>query len=104
MDPADVAKVMRQETPEWIKSTEHALIAPVKKGLFGGWEGNWMAYNNAHDLTLPGSTGGKLGFFMYPVAETAAGRVDSYAPGRLQVPDHCTRSGLTDTGAAAALQ
>ncbi|MDT8991319.1 transglutaminase domain-containing protein [Curvibacter sp. APW13] len=80
MDPADVAKVMRQETTEWIKTTEHPLIAPVKQGLFGGWEGNWMAYNNAHDLVLPGSTGPKLGFFMYPVAETAAGRVDSYAP------------------------
>ena len=80
MDPADVAKVMRMESPEWIKSTEHPLIAPVKKGLFGGWEGNWMAFNNAHDVTLPGSTGPKLGFFMYPVAETAAGRLDSYAP------------------------
>ncbi len=80
MDPADVAKVMRQETPEWIKSTAHALIAPVNKGLFGGWEGNWMAYNNAHDVALPGSTAEKLGFFMYPVAETASGRLDSYAP------------------------
>lgn len=80
MDPADVAKVMRQETTEWIKSTAHPLIAPVNQGLFGGWEGNWMAYNNAHDVTLPGSTGAKLGFFMYPVAETAAGRLDSYAP------------------------
>lgn len=80
MDPADVAKVMRQETPEWIKSTEHPLIAPVNKGLLGGWEGNWMAFNNAHDIALPGSSGAKLGFFMYPVAETAAGRLDSYAP------------------------
>jgi len=29
---------------------------------------------------LPHSAGGKLGFFMYPVAETAAGRLDSYTP------------------------
>lgn len=80
MDPADVGKVMRQESTEWIKTTAHPLVAPVNQGLFGGWEGNWMAYNNAHDVTLPGSRGGRLGFFMYPVAETAAGRLDSYAP------------------------
>ena len=80
MDPADVAKVMRQETPEWIKTAKNPLVAPVNKGLFGGWEGNWMAYNVAHDVALPQSTGPKLGFFMYPAAETAAGRLDSYAP------------------------
>jgi transglutaminase-like putative cysteine protease len=80
MDPADVAKVMRQETPQWIKDSGHALVAPVKKGLFGGWEGNWLAYNTAHDVTLPGSTGPKLGFLMYPQAETAAGRIDPLAP------------------------
>lgn len=80
MDPADVAKVMRQETPEWIRSASNPLVAPVNKGLFGGWEGNWMAYNVAHDVVLPQSQGPKLGFLMYPVAETAAGRLDSYAP------------------------
>lgn len=80
MDPADVTKVMRQETPDWIKSSNHALVAPVNKALFGSWEGNWMAYNTAHDVTLPHSTGPRLGFLMYPVAENAAGRLDSYAP------------------------
>jgi len=80
MDPADVAKVMRQETPEWIKSPKNALVAPVNKALFGGWEGNWMAFNNAHDLSLPHAKGPKLGFLMYPVAENASGRLDSYAP------------------------
>ncbi len=80
MDPADVAKVMRQETAEWIKSPQHALVAPVNKGLFGGWEGNWMAFNSAHDVGLPHAKGPRLGFFMYPTAENAAGRLDSYAP------------------------
>jgi transglutaminase-like putative cysteine protease len=80
MDPADVAKVMRQETPEWIKSVQHPLVAPVYAGLYGGWEGNWVAYNTAHDVVLPGSRMGKLGFLMYPVAEDAQGRFDSYAP------------------------
>ena len=83
MDPADVAKVMRQETAEWIKSPQHTLVSPVNQGLFGGWEGNWIAFNHAHDISLPyakGAKGAKVGFFMYPTAENAAGRFDSYAP------------------------
>ena len=80
MDPADVAKVMRLETADWIKTTVNPVVAPVNKALFGGWEGNWMAYNTAHDVALPKSTGEKLGFLMYPMAENAAGRFDPYAP------------------------
>jgi transglutaminase-like putative cysteine protease len=80
MDPADVGKVMRLETQEWIKDPSHPVVAPVKKALFGGWEGNWLAYNVAHDVALPNSSGPKLGFFMYPQAETAGGRVDPLAP------------------------
>ena len=78
MDPADVAKVMRQETPVWIKSLKDPLIAPVNAGLYGAWEGNWMAYNTAHDVKLPGSRGGALGFLMYPMAEDADGWFDTY--------------------------
>ncbi len=80
MDPADVAKVMRQETPNWIRTPQHAVVAPVNKGLFGGWEGNWMAYNMAHDVKLPQSKGPALGFFMYPIGEDSTGRFNSYAP------------------------
>ena len=49
-------------------------------GLFGGWESNWMGYNTAHDLALQNSKHEKLAFFMYPMAENAAGRFDPYAP------------------------
>ena len=77
MDPADVGKVMRQETAEWIKDPTHPVVAPVKKALFGGWEGNWLAFNTAHDVALPGSSGPKLGFLMYPQCENGAGRYDS---------------------------
>ena len=80
MDPADVAKVMRQETPEWIKSAQNPLIAPVNKHLFGGWEGNWIGFNMGHDVVLPQSKGPALAFFMYPTAENASGRLDSYEP------------------------
>lgn len=81
MDPADVLKVMRQETQEWIKDPAHPLVAPVNQGLFGGWEGNWVAYNTAHDLRLPGSAGkASLPFLMYPQGENASGRFDELAP------------------------
>jgi len=80
MDPADVAKVMRLETPQWIKNTTDPVVAPVNQALFGGWEGNWLAWNMAHDVALPGAKGPKLGFLMYPVAETADERLDSYSP------------------------
>ena len=80
MDPADVGKVMRLETPVWIKDDSNPVVAPVKKALFGGWEGNWMAFNNAHDVALPGSRGPKLGFLMYPQAENANGRYDALDP------------------------
>ena len=80
MDPADVGKVMRLETADWLKDPQHPVVAPVNAALFGGWEGNWMAYNVAHDVALPGSRGAKLGFFMYPQAETRNERVDSLDP------------------------
>ncbi len=80
MDPADVAKVMRQETAEWIKDRRHDVVAPVDRALFGAWEGNWIGYNFAHDVALPGSRGAKLPFLMYPQAETRGERVDSLDP------------------------
>jgi transglutaminase-like putative cysteine protease len=80
MDPADVDKVMRQETSEWIKSASHPLVVPVRTALFGGWEGNWMAYNNAADVTLPGSTSRPLPFLMYPQAQSGDKRYDAYDP------------------------
>ncbi|MFY9511224.1 MAG: transglutaminase domain-containing protein [Rubrivivax sp.] len=84
MDPADVLKVMRQETPAWIKDTQHPVAAPVATGLFGSWEGNWVGWNTAHDVRLPGSaasrTGGTLPFLMYPNGENDSGRFDELAP------------------------
>jgi len=80
MDPADVAKVMRQETPDWIKDPGNPIAKPVYTALFGTWEGNWMGYNTAHDVPLPGSTGPALGFLMYPQCETKGQRVDCLDP------------------------
>jgi len=56
------------------------MVAKARKQLFGFWEMNWMAYNYAHDVALPGSNGKPLVYFMYPQAETAEGRVDPFDP------------------------
>jgi len=80
MDPADVAKVAREETSESLK-IDHPTVKPVRARLFGSWEGNWIGYNMAHDVALPsGTVKSKLGFLMYPQAETDAGRLDSLDP------------------------
>jgi len=81
MDPADVAKVMRQETPTWIKQVNDPVVKPVYSALFGSWEGNWMGWNMSHDVSLPGSNEKEpLPFLMYPIAENDSGRFDSYDP------------------------
>ena len=44
---------------------------------------HWIAFNTAHDVTLPGAKPGRLGqlgYFMYPVGETSEGRLDSFDP------------------------
>lgn len=79
VDPADVRKVVLEEPPGNLAITDDKVVA-ARKTLFGSWEGNWLAYNTAHDVVLPGSTGPKIGFLMYPQAEVAGVRLDSLDP------------------------
>ena len=78
-DPADVRKVALEEPPGNLPVTDEK-VAAARKTLLGAWEGNWLAYNFAHDVALPGSSGPKLPFLMYPQVETADGRLDSLDP------------------------
>jgi transglutaminase-like putative cysteine protease len=78
VDPADVRKVILEEGGG--KSPTDPMVVAARKRLFGSWEMNWLAYNYAHDVTLPKSTRGKIGFFMYPQCETAEGRLDPLDP------------------------
>src|SRR5262249_25642928 len=75
VDPADVRKVVLEEPPGNLK-LDNEMVASARTRLFGNWEMNWMAFNYAHDVALPGSAGAPLTYFMYPQAETAGGRVD----------------------------
>ncbi len=79
VDPADVRKVVLEEPPG-NRTLHDKMVEKARARLFGSWEMNWIAYNFAHDVALPGSTGAPLGFLMYPQAETNEGRLDSLDP------------------------
>lgn len=79
VDPADVRKVALEEPPTKLSMDDPKVVA-ARKALFGSWETNWIAYNDAHDVKLPGSDAAALGFFMYPQAETVAGLMDCLDP------------------------
>ena len=72
-------KVVLEEPPGNL-SVDDAKVVDARKALFGAWETNWLAYNMAHDVALPGAAGPKLGFLMYPQAETASLRLDCLDP------------------------
>ena len=79
VDPADVRKVVLEEKAGGIAITDPQALKARGK-LFGAWEMNWMAYNYAHDLKLPNSTGKPVPFLMYPQAEVGDERKDSLDP------------------------
>jgi hypothetical protein len=71
--------VVLEEPPGNLKLNDE-IVAKARTRLFGSWEMNWMGYNYAHDVALPGSNKDALVYFMYPQAETAEGRVDPFDP------------------------
>ena len=78
VDPADVRKVVLEEPPGENALDSEVVVAASEK-LFGAWEGNWMPYNAAHDIVLPGSAH-KVAFLMYPQAEVAGALLDCLDP------------------------
>jgi len=79
VDPADVRKVVLEEPPGNLPLGDEK-VTRARTRLFGSWEMNWLAYNFAHDVALPGAAKGPVPFFMYPQCETAEGRLDSLDP------------------------
>lgn len=77
VDPADVRKLMLEEKKPILADPD---VAKAREALFGSWETNWIAFNDAHDVTLPGSKGKPLPFLMYPQAEVAGAPLNSLAP------------------------
>jgi hypothetical protein len=64
VDSADVRKVVLEEPPG-SRPLDDLMVKTARGRLFGSWEMNWMAYNFAHDVTLPRSAGAPVGFLMY---------------------------------------
>lgn len=83
VDPADVRKVVLEEPPGNLAMND-AKVAAARKALFGAWEGNWVAFNIAADLKLPGSKEPAIGFLMYPQAENKNGFLDSLDPDKFK--------------------
>lgn len=79
VDPADVRKVMLEETPGGLPLSDDK-VQKARAYLFGAWEMNWLAYNYANEIALPKSTRKPITFLMYPQCETAEGRLDSLDP------------------------
>jgi transglutaminase-like putative cysteine protease len=79
MDAADVRKVMLEEPPTHLSADEPKVVA-AREALIGSCEGNWVAFNCAHDVALPGASGGPVGFLMYPEGEVAGLRLDCLDP------------------------
>jgi len=79
VDPADVRKVVLEEKSAPITLAD-PVVPAVRNKLFGAWEMNWLAYNDAHDVKLPGSSGPALAFLMYPQADTGGKRLNSLDP------------------------
>ena len=86
VDPADVRKVVLEEPPGNLAMSDLKVVA-ARKALFGAWEGNWVAFNVAHDVKLPGPTSRRC------LPDVSAGREQGRLPrlarpGQLQVQDH----------------
>ena len=100
VDPADVRKVVLEEPPGNLKLKDD-MVSKARTHLFGSWEMNWMGFNYAHDVALPGSKLPPLVYFMYPQAETADGRVDPFDPDNFKY--EITVKELTYSGAPRRL-
>ena len=83
VDPADVRKVVLEEPPGNLAMSDPKVTA-ARTALFGQWEGNWVAYNDGHDIKLPGSSQPPIGFLMYPQSETRSGPLDSLDPDKFK--------------------
>jgi transglutaminase-like putative cysteine protease len=79
VDPADVRKLMLEETPGGLPATD-PKVESARAMLFGGWEMNWVAYNHGHDVALPGAALGPIPFLMYPNGESDGRFLDSLDP------------------------
>ena len=79
LDPADVRKVVL----EGKLPLDSDAARTLRDRLFGSWEMNWVGFNNATDIELPGIPPHhqpNFAFLMYPCAFTTLGQPDCLDP------------------------
>ena len=91
LDPADVRKVVLEQK----MTLDSPEVRALRERLFGNWEMNWIGYNSANDIELPGSgwERSNFSFLMYPCAITAAGQPNALDPARFRYEIHGARTG-----------
>lgn len=78
VDPADVRKVVLEEKAPL--DSDH--VRAQRERLFGSWEMNWVGFNSATDIVLPGALRPmRSNFLMYPCVMTAGEEIDCLDPG-----------------------
>ena len=80
VDPADVRKVVLEQKV----SLDSAEGRALRERMFGHWEMNWVGYNSATDLVLPGgeSQHPAFCFLMYPCGFDETGQLPCLDPAR----------------------
>ncbi|MBV9655236.1 MAG: transglutaminase domain-containing protein [Acetobacteraceae bacterium] len=77
LDPADVRKVVLEAK----LPVDDPGVAALRARSFGAWEGNWVGFNHATDIALPGAPHPmNANFLMYPCAMTPNGEADCLDP------------------------
>ncbi|MGE0419207.1 MAG: transglutaminase-like domain-containing protein [Acetobacteraceae bacterium] len=83
LDPADVRKVvLEQKLP-----LDSPQVAALRERLFGRWEMNWIGYNSATGIELPGATAGQrpsFAFLMYPCGFVGGTQLDALDPAKFR--------------------
>ncbi len=82
LDPADVRKLVLEGKVALDSPEGRAL----RERMFGQWEMNWVGYNSATDIELPGAKAKKpdFAFLMYPCAVTEKGNLPCLDPAKFQ--------------------
>ncbi|SEQ06368.1 Transglutaminase-like enzyme, putative cysteine protease [Faunimonas pinastri] len=75
VDPADVRKVVLEEK----LPLDNPAVQAFRAKSFGNWEMNWVGFNSARDIVLPGGHE-REDFLMYPCALTKWGTPDCLNP------------------------
>lgn len=79
VNPGDIRRIIKgSEAPKL--ALNDPKVVSARHTLFGGWEGNWIAYNMANNIVLPGSDMPPLDFFMHPQAKTSTGMLNFHKP------------------------